>query len=242
MLRRVIQSNTSNISKTFLKNNYNIAYRSYAKEIRFGGDARSSMLAGVNKIADAVQVTLGPKGRNVVIGKSYGAPQITKDGVTVAKHVDLEDNLEDLGAQLIKNVANKTNDQAGDGTTTATILARAIYAEGCKRVAGGMNPMDLKRGISLAVDDVLETLKKITKKIETFEEIEQVATISANNDAAIGKLLANAFQEVGNNGTVTVKDGNTLTDEFEATHGMSFDVGYLSPAFITDPKTKKSKF
>jgi len=172
------------------------------------------MLSGVNKIADAVQVTLGPKGRNVVIQKSYGAPQITKDGVTVAKHVDLENNIEDLGAQLIKNVANKTNDAAGDGTTTATILTRAIFSEGCKRVAGGMNPMDLRRGINMAVDEVLENLKKITKKIETFEEIQAVATISANNDAAIGKLLARAFEEVGNNGTVTVKEGNTLVDDF----------------------------
>jgi len=200
------------------------------------------MLTGVNKIADAVQVTLGPKGRNVVIQKSWGAPQITKDGVTVAKNIDLENNVEDLGAQLIKNVANKTNDIAGDGTTTATILARAIYAEGCKRVAASINPMDLKRGITLAVDEVISNLQSITKKVETGEEIEQVATISANNDSSIGKLIARAFEEVGKNGTVTVKDGNTLTDDLEVTHGMSFDNGYISPAFITDARSKKAVF
>ena len=153
-----------------------------------------------------------------------------------------ENNAEDLGAQLIKNVANKTNDVAGDGTTTATILARAIFSEGCKRVAGGMNPMDLRRGINAAVEQVVENLKQITKKISTFDEIRQVATISANNDASIGELLARAFEEVGNNGTVTVKEGNTLVDDFEATHGMSFDQGFISPAFITDAKAKKASF
>merc|ERR1712063_198499 len=244
MYRRAIQTQAA-LGKSMMNKNLNLAYRAYAsgaKDIRFGADARAAMLAGVNKIADAVQVTLGPKGRNVVIQKPYGAPQITKDGVTVAKHVDLENNMEDLGAQLVRNVANKTNDAAGDGTTTATILTRAIFSEGCKRVAGGMNPMDLRRGINMAVDDVLENLKSITKKIETFEEIQAVATISANNDASIGNLLARAFEEVGNNGTVTVKEGNTLVDDFEATHGMSFDQGYISPAFMTDTKAKKCNF
>merc|ERR1712063_29103 len=194
MYRRALQTQAA-LGKSMMNKNLNLAYRAYAsgaKDIRFGADARAAMLAGVNKIADAVQVTLGPKGRNVVIQKSYGAPQITKDGVTVAKHVDLENNVEDLGAQLIKNVANKTNDIAGDGTTTATILARAIYAEGCKRVAASINPMDLKRGITLAVDEVISNLQSITKKVETGEEIEQVATISANNDSSIGKLIARA--------------------------------------------------
>ena len=178
------------------------------------------------------------QGRNVVIQKSFGAPQITKDGVTVAKHVDLADPHENVGAQLVRNVANKANDAAGDGTTTATVLTRAIFTEGCKAVAAGMNPMDLRRGINLAVNDVVARLKNITKVVSSEEEIEQVACISANNDSDAGKLLARAFSEVGKDGTVSIGEGKTLTDELEVTQGMSFDQGFISPAFITDPKKK----
>jgi len=196
------------------------------------------MLRGVDLLADAVQVTLGPKGRNAIIAQPYGAPKITKDGVTVAKSIDFEDNYEDMGAQLIKSVASKTNDTAGDGTTTATILARAIYSEGCKAVAAGMNPLDLRRGIQQAVTVVVDTLEEISKPITSREEVSQVGTISANNDLEIGGLISDAMERVGKEGVITVQDGKTIEDELEVVEGMKFDRGYISPYFITDPKTQ----
>jgi chaperonin GroEL len=208
------------------------------KTISFGSDARARMLAGVNKLADAVQVTLGPKGRNVAIDKAFGAPQITKDGVTVAKSIEFEDKSENVGAQLVRGVANKTNDIAGDGTTSATILTRAIYSEGCKAVAAGMNPMDVRRGITAAVEEVLSNTAKMTRDIMTKEEIASVATISANGDVPTGNLIADAMERVGKEGVITVQDGRTLEDELEVVEGMKFDRGYISPYFITDPKTQ----
>jgi len=200
------------------------------------------MLSGVNKLADAVAVTLGPKGRNVVIDQQYGAPKITKDGVTVARAIEFKDRHENIGAQLVRQVASKTNDVAGDGTTTATILTRAIFAEGCKAVAAGMNPMDIRRGISQAVDKIVEQLQKATHTITTSAEIAQVATISANGDQAIGKLIASAMEKVGKNGVITVQDGKTLHDELEVVEGMKFDRGYISPYFMTNPKTQKTEY
>ena len=197
------------------------------------------MLAGVDKLADAVQVTLGPKGRNVVIEKQYGSPHITKDGVTVAKAVDFSDRYMNLGAQLIKQVASTANDAAGDGTTTATVLARSFFREGCKSVAAGMNPMDLRRGINAAVEKVIETLRQGKKSISSKAEIEQVATISANGDKAIGQLIANAMEKVGKEGVITVADGRTVNDELEVVEGMKFDRGFISPYFITNVKTQK---
>jgi len=211
------------------------------KDIKFGADARKLMLRGVDKIADAVQVTLGPKGRNVAIEQSWGPPKITKDGVTVAKNIEFEDPFENMGAQLTRNVANKTNDIAGDGTTTATVLTRAIFVEGCKSVAAGMNPMDLKRGIDLAVDQVVTFLKKNSKTITTTTEIEQVATISANNDKEIGQLIAKAMEKVGKEGVITVNEGKTLENEIEIIEGMKFDQGALS-RYFTDPKTGSVTF
>jgi len=212
------------------------------KDVRFGNEARAMMLAGVDKLADAVQVTLGPKGRNVVLDQAYGAPKITKDGVTVAKGIEFKDRYQNIGAQLVRQVANRTNDIAGDGTTTATVLTRAIFSEGCKSVAAGMNPMDLRRGINLAVDHVLMDLKARTKMISSKEEIKNVATISANSDHAIGVLIANAMEKVGKEGVITVQDGKTLEDELEVVEGMKFDRGYISPYFITSPKTQKTEF
>ena len=200
------------------------------------------MLAGVNKLADAVQVTLGPKGRNVVIDQSFGPPKITKDGVTVARSIEFSDRYENMGAQLVRSVASKTNDVAGDGTTTATILTRAIFSEGCKAVAAGMNPMDVRRGISAAVERVLEHLKKNSRTITTKDEIAQVATISANGDVAIGALIANAMEKVGREGVITVQEGKILVDELEVVEGMRFDRGFISPYFITNPKTQKVEF
>lgn len=188
------------------------------------------------------QVTLGPKGRNVVLEQSFGAPKITKDGVTVAKGIEFKDKYHNLGAQLVRQVANKTNDIAGDGTTSSTVLCRAIFAEGCKAVAAGMNPMDLRRGINLAVDAVLADLKKRTKMISTKEEIQNVATISANSDHSVGQLIADAMEKVGKEGVITVQDGKTLEDELEVVEGMKFDRGYISPYFITSPKTQKVEF
>eukprot|EP00741_Cyanophora_paradoxa_P008248 tig00001269_g7978.t1 len=213
-----------------------------AKEIRFGVDARAAMLLGVERLADAVQVTLGPKGRNVVLDQSYGPPKITKDGVTVAKHIEFKDRYQNLGAQLVRQVASKTNDIAGDGTTTATVLTRAIFVEGCKAVAAGMNPMDLARGIKLAVDVVIKDLKDRTKPITTREEIAQVATISANGDKEIGEMIANAMERVGKEGVITVADGKTLENELEVVEGMKFDRGYISPYFITNNKNQKVEF
>ncbi|MET3659969.1 chaperonin GroEL [Aquamicrobium ahrensii] len=206
-----------------------------AKDVKFSRDARERMLRGVNILADAVKVTLGPKGRNVVIDKSFGAPRITKDGVSVAKEIELEDKFENMGAQLVREVASKTNDKAGDGTTTATVLAQAIVQEGHKAVAAGMNPMDLKRGIDLAVTEVVADLVKKAKKIKTSEEVAQVGTISANGEKEIGEMIAEAMQKVGNEGVITVEEAKTAETELEVVEGMQFDRGYLSPYFITNP-------
>eukprot|EP00163_Fabomonas_tropica_P007563 TRINITY_DN1728_c0_g3_i9.p1 TRINITY_DN1728_c0_g3~~TRINITY_DN1728_c0_g3_i9.p1 ORF type:complete len:336 (+),score=116.01 TRINITY_DN1728_c0_g3_i9:287-1294(+) len=210
------------------------------KDVQFGVDARAAMLKGVDMLADAVSVTMGPKGRNVIIDQSWGAPKITKDGVTVAKNIDLADKHENLGAQLVKSVASKTNDIAGDGTTTATVLTRAIYSEGVKSVAAGMNPMDLRRGINQAVNEVVNSLKGMSRQISTKEEIAQVATISANGDVEVGNLIANAMEKVGKEGVITVADGKTLEDELDVVEGMRFDRGYISPYFITNPKNQKA--
>jgi chaperonin GroEL len=207
-----------------------------AKEVKFSRDARERMLRGVNILADAVKVTLGPKGRNVVIDKSFGAPRITKDGVTVAKEIELEDKFENMGAQMVREVASKTNDIAGDGTTTATVLAQAIVQEGGKAVAAGMNPMDLKRGIDLAVAEVVKQLGKSAKKIKTSEEVAQVGTISANGETEIGEMIAKAMQKVGNEGVITVEEAKTADTELEVVEGMQFDRGYLSPYFVTNPE------
>ena len=205
-----------------------------AKEVKFGRSAREKMLRGVDILADAVKVTLGPKGRNVVIDKSFGAPRITKDGVTVAKEIELEDKFENMGAQMVREVASKTNDIAGDGTTTATVLAQAIVREGAKAVAAGMNPMDLKRGIDLAVAEVVKDLQAKAKKINTSEEVAQVGTISANGEKQIGLDIAEAMQKVGNEGVITVEEAKTAETELEVVEGMQFDRGYLSPYFITN--------
>lgn len=206
------------------------------KDIRFGADARQSILVGVNKIADAVETTLGPKGRNVAIEVSYGPPKITKDGVTVAKNIEFEDKYENLGAQLVRHVASKTNDTAGDGTTTSTILARAIFSEGCKAVAAGMNPMDIKRGIDKAVTKVLTHLRSISEEVDSKDKIIKVATISANGDKKLGQLIGDAFEKVGNDGVISVQDGKSFEDTLEVVEGMKFDRGYISPFFITDSK------
>ncbi len=213
-----------------------------AKEVKFNTDARERMLRGVNILADAVKVTLGPKGRNVVIDKSFGAPRITKDGVTVAKEIELEDKFENMGAQMVREVASKTNDLAGDGTTTATVLAQAIVREGAKAVASGMNPMDLKRGIDKAVDAVVAELKANARKISNNDEIAQVGTISANGDAEIGRFLAEAMQKVGNEGVITVEEAKTAETELEVVEGMQFDRGYLSPYFITNQDKMRAEF
>ncbi|MBI3440559.1 MAG: chaperonin GroEL, partial [Proteobacteria bacterium] len=205
-----------------------------AKEVKFSADARHKMLKGVDILANAVKVTLGPKGRNVVISKSYGSPRITKDGVTVAKEIELEDNFENMGAQMVREVASKTNDLAGDGTTTATVLAQAIYREGVKSVAAGMNPMDLKRGIDKAVSAVVDDIKKRAKNISSNEEIAQVGTISSNGDSEVGKMLAKAMQTVGNEGVITVEEAKSFETELDIVEGMQFDRGYLSPYFITN--------
>ena len=205
-----------------------------AKEVKFEGDARARMLRGVDILANAVKVTLGPKGRNVVIDKSFGAPRITKDGVTVAKEIELEDKFENMGAQMVREVASKTNDEAGDGTTTATVLAQAIVREGCKAVAAGMNPMDLKRGVDLAVEAVIADLKKRSKPVSTSKEIAQVGTISANGEKEIGDMIAQAMAKVGNEGVITVEEAKSLTSELEVVEGMQFDRGYTSPYFVTN--------
>jgi chaperonin GroEL len=200
------------------------------------------MLEGVNMLADAVQVTLGPRGRNVVIDKTFGAPKITKDGVTVAKEIEFSNRYHNIGASLIKQVASQANDKAGDGTTTATILARAIFKEGCKSVAAGMNPMDLRRGIQLAVDTVVQELVEQSQPVNGKEEIENVATISANGDKNIGGILAGIFDRLGANGTITVADGKTLETEVEYVEGIRWDRGYISPYFVTDQKSSKTEF
>jgi len=216
--------------------------RSYAKDIRFGADVRAQMLAGVDVLADAVAVTMGPKGRNVIIEQSWGAPKITKDGVTVAKAIELKDKFQNIGAKLVQDVANNTNEEAGDGTTTATVLARSIAKEGFEKISKGANPTEIRKGIMFAVENVIEHLKSISKEVTTPEEIAQVATISANGDASIGQLISSAMNRVGRDGVITVKDGKTLHDELEVIEGMKFDRGYISPYFITSAKGAKCEF
>src|SRR5690242_9653676 len=205
-----------------------------AKDVKFHGDARERLLRGVDILANAVKVTLGPKGRNVVLDKSFGAPRITKDGVTVAKEIELGDKFENMGAQMLREVAQKTNDTAGDGTTTATVLAQAIVREGVKAVAAGLNPMDLKRGIDQAVETVVEDIKKRSKKVSTNDEIAQVGTVSANGDQEVGRMLAEAMQKVGNEGVITVEEAKSLETELDVVEGMQFDRGYISPYFVTN--------
>ncbi len=207
-----------------------------AKDVVFGGEARARMVEGVNILANAVKVTLGPKGRNVVLERSFGAPTITKDGVSVAKEIELKDKFENMGAQMVKEVASKTTDDAGDGTTTATVLAQAIVREGLKSVAAGMNPMDLKRGIDKAVAAVVDQLKKASKPTTTTKEIAQVGTISANSDESIGQIIAEAMEKVGKEGVITVEEGKGLDNELDVVEGMQFDRGYLSPYFINNPE------
>jgi len=206
-----------------------------AKDVKFDTDARNRMLAGVNILANAVKITLGPKGRNVILDKSFGAPRITKDGVTVAKEIELEDKFENMGAQMVKEVAQRTNDEAGDGTTTATVLAQAIVREGVKAVAAGMNPMDLKRGIDLATSKVVAVIKASSRAVKDSDEVAQVGTISANGEADIGQQIADAMQKVGNEGVITVEENKGLETETEVVEGMQFDRGYLSPYFVTNP-------
>ena len=213
-----------------------------AKIVKFGGSARSKMLDGVNTLADAVKVTLGPKGRNVVLDKAFGAPRVTKDGVSVAKEIELEDKFENMGAQMLREVASKTNDVAGDGTTTATVLAQAIVNEGAKSVAAGMNPMDLKRGIDSAVAKVVDKLHAMSKDISTNEEVAQVGTISANGEVEIGSMIAEAMQRVGNNGVITVEEAKSLETELDVVEGMQFDRGYLSPYFVTNTEKMVTEF
>ncbi|KAI8993452.1 hsp60-like protein [Pilobolus umbonatus] len=228
---------SSNTSSGVLRRLY-----STHKDIKFGVDGRASLLRGVDILAKAVAVTLGPKGRNVLIEQAYGSPKITKDGVTVAKAIVLEDKFENLGARLVQDVANKTNEVAGDGTTTATVLARAIFTEGVKNVAAGCNPMDLRRGTTMAVDAVVEFLKTHSKVITTPQEIAQVATISANGDKLVGNMIAQAMERVGKEGVITVKAGKTIDDELDVTEGMRFDRGFISPYFVNDTKTQKVEF
>jgi chaperonin GroEL len=212
-----------------------------AKEVKFGTDARTKMLRGVDTLANAVKVTLGPKGRNVVLDKSFGAPRITKDGVTVAKDIDLTDNFENMGAQMLREVASKTNDVAGDGTTTATVLAQAIVREGSKAVAAGMNPMDLRRGIDSAVGAIVEQIGKRSRKVTTNGEVSQVGTISANGDEEIGGMIARAMEKVGNEGVITVEEAKSLDSELDVVEGMQFDRGYLSPYFVTNAEKMKAE-
>uniref|UniRef100_A0A023FWU2 Heat shock protein 60 n=2 Tax=Amblyomma TaxID=6942 RepID=A0A023FWU2_AMBPA len=216
--------------------------RHYAKDIRFGPDVRALMLQGVDVLADAVAVTMGPKGRNVILEQSWGAPKITKDGVTVAKGIELKDRFQNVGAKLVQDVANNTNEEAGDGTTTATVLARAIAREGFERISKGANPIEIRKGVMLAVERVVEELKKLSKQVTTPEEIAQVATISANGDRTIGDLISDAMKRVGRDGVITVKDGKTLIDELEVIEGMKFDRGYISPYFINTAKGAKVEF
>ncbi|MDP4287573.1 MAG: chaperonin GroEL, partial [Bacteroidota bacterium] len=211
-----------------------------SKQIVFNTDARAKLKKGVDQLADAVKVTLGPKGRNVVIDKKFGAPTITKDGVTVAKEIELEDAIENMGAQMVREVASKTSDVAGDGTTTATVLAQAIFREGLRNVTAGANPMDLKRGIDLAVTNVIEELKKLSRPIEGKKEIAQVGSISANNDHTIGDLIAEAMEKVGKDGVITVEEAKGIETELSVVEGMQFDRGYLSPYFVTDPDTMEA--
>ncbi|WP_372655954.1 chaperonin GroEL [Halobacteriovorax sp.] len=213
-----------------------------AKELKYSEDARTLILNGVNTLANAVKVTLGPKGRNVIIQKSFGAPHITKDGVSVAKEIEIENNFENMGAQMVKEVAQKTNEDAGDGTTTATVLAQAIYREGVKLVTAGHNPMDLKRGIDIAVEKVVGKLQEMSKEVKSSEEIAQVGTISANNDTEIGSLISEAMAKVGNNGVITIEESKTAETTLDVVEGMQFDRGYLSPYFVTNPEKMETNF
>jgi len=212
-----------------------------AKEVKFAGEARDKVLRGVNILTDAVTVTLGPKGRNVVLEKSFGAPTVTKDGVTVAKEIELEDKFENMGAQMVKEVASKTSDVAGDGTTTATVLSRAIYTEGMKMVAAGHDPMTLKRGIERGVEAVVGQLKDLSKPTKDRKEIAQVGTVSANSDSTIGDIIAEAMEKVGKEGVITVEEAKSLETQLEVVEGMQFDRGYLSPYFVTDPERMEAK-
>jgi chaperonin GroEL len=232
-----VASRMATTSKTVIQRSF-----SAGKEVEFGVNARQRMLAGVERLADAVQVTLGPKGRNVIMEQPFGAPKITKDGVTVAKSIEFSDKFENMGAQLVRQVASKTNDIAGDGTTTSTVLARGIFVEGCKAVAAGMNPMDLQRGITLGCSAITEELGRMSTLIADRTQVEQVATISANSDASIGNLIAEAMEMVGKEGVISVQDGNTLDNELEVVEGMRFDRGFISPYFVTDQKTQKTTF
>jgi len=213
-----------------------------SKEIKFGNEARALLLQGVDRLAEAVKVTLGPKGRNVILDQTYGPPRITKDGVSVAKEIEFKDRTINLGAQLVRSVANKTNDQAGDGTTSATILTRSIFREGCKAVAAGMNPTDIRRGIEMSVKEVVAELNSMASKVEGTERISQVATISANGEKEVGKMLADAMDRVSKDGVITIQDGKTMHDELDCVEGMKFDRGYISPYFVTDTKTQKCEF
>eukprot|EP01040_Poterioochromonas_malhamensis_P000260 gene260-272_t len=231
-LRATAFRNVNAISKRFAS----------GKVVKFGVEGRALMLQGVDLLADAVQVTLGPKGRNAILDQSFGAPKITKDGVTVAKHIEFKDRFQNMGAQLVRQVASKTNDIAGDGTTTATVLTRAIFSEGCKAVAAGLNPMDLKRGAQLAVDKIVDVLGNISRPISSKNEISQVGTISANGEKEIGDLLSEAMERVGKDGVITIQDGKTLVNELEVIEGMKFDRGYISPYFVTDNKAQTCEF
>jgi chaperonin GroEL len=228
----------SSFNSLFKTSKYNFA----GKEIVHGDKARKLMLIGVNKLADAVQVTLGPKGRNVILDQSFGDPKITKDGVTVAKHIEFSNKLINLGASLVKQVANRANNEAGDGTTTATILAREIYKQGCKSVTSGMNPMDIRRGMMIAVEKIEEYLSKKSKKIANKEDLVRVATISANNDKQLVELIATIMHKVGPEGTINVQNGKTLEHEVEYVEGLKFDRGYISPYFVTDSKSQKCEY
>lgn len=231
-----------NLRNTLSKQIVSAGRKCFAKDVRFGTEARALMLEGVDMLADAVQVTLGPRGRNVVLDRTFGVPKITKDGVTVAKDIEFKDRYHNIGASLVKQVASKVNDEAGDGTTTATILARAIYKEGCKSVAAGMNPMDLRRGIQMAVDKVVEGLNEQAIPVAGKDAIGNVATISANGDSHIGNLIAGIFDKLGAHGTITVAEGKSLETEVEYVEGLKWDRGYVSPYFVTDPKTSKVEF
>ncbi|KAH7700391.1 chaperonine protein HSP60, partial [Aphelenchoides avenae] len=225
---------SSSLSRTFV--------RTYAKDVKFGAEGRKAMLAGIDLLADCVAVTMGPKGRNVIIEQSWGSPKITKDGVTVAKAIDLKDKYQNLGAKLVQDVANKTNDEAGDGTTCATVLARAIAREGFESISKGANPVEIRKGVMKAVETLVQELKAMSKEVTKPDEIAQVATISANGDRNIGNLISEAMKKVGNKGVITVKDGKTLNDELETIEGMKFDRGYISPYFINTAKGAKVEF
>src|SRR5574341_1350959 len=211
-----------------------------AKQISYGDESRQAILRGVNRLADAVKVTLGPKGRNVVLDKKFGSPTITKDGVTVAKEIDLKDPLENMGAQMVREVASKTSDTAGDGTTTATVLAQAIYREGVKNITAGANPMEIQRGINKAVEAVIDQLKKLSKPCQNKTEISQVGTISANNDKTIGDLIAEAMEKVGKDGVITVEEAKSMTTSLDVVEGMQFDRGYISPYFVTNAERREA--